>query len=277
MHIREVTLQTSDGLTLRGTHYDASSDSVLLIASALGVKRRYYDAFAQRIAESGRSVVTFDYRGIGDSRPKSLRSFDGTMEEWGRLDITAAIEWVSSELRPKTLAYVGHSCGGQLLGLAPNAPRVDQIIFTSAQSGYWRHWPGSSKYRLGALWVTMPLVASVIGYFPSKVLGLGSEDLPRRVAVEWARWGRHPEYIFGYHDPAPYARITAPLLGWSFVDDTYAPKAAVDALLAHYSSADITRRHTDAPGIGHFGFFRRGKGERLWDEAVTWLAARTVR
>jgi predicted alpha/beta hydrolase len=276
MQVLEFDMRAADGYVLRGSHYDAGGDSVLLIASALGVKRRYYDAFARHIAESGRSLVTFDYRGIGDSRPRSLRKFEGTMAQWGRLDIAAAIEWITTELHPRFLAYLGHSCGGQLLGLAHNASRVDRIIFTSAQSGHWRHWPGVRKYGLGALWLLMPAVAAVAGYFPSRVLGLGSEDLPRHVAAEWARWGRHPEYLFGYNDAAPYERITAPILAYSFADDTYAPKAAVDALLRHYVAAPVTRIHAEEPGIGHFGFFRRGR-ERLWADIVTFLDGATVR
>ena len=270
--MREVEIRATDGYVLRASYYDAGGDSVLLIASALGVKRRYYDAFAQFIASKGRSVVTFDYRGIGDSRPRSLRRFDGTMSEWGRLDITAAIDWITNELRPRTLSYVGHSCGGQLLGLAPNANRVDRIVFSSAQSGYWGHWPGVRKLAIGALWLTMPVIANIAGYFPSRILGLGSEDLPRRVATDGARWGRHRDYLFGFHDPAPFAKITAPILAWSFVDDTYAPKPAVDALLRLYSGANVTRRHADEPGIGHFGFFRRGR-ERLWEDTTAWLDA----
>ncbi|HYC58906.1 MAG TPA: alpha/beta fold hydrolase [Thermoanaerobaculia bacterium] len=274
MQLTEVNVRASDGYVLRANHYDAGGDSVLLIGSALGVKRRYYDAFARFIADRGRSVVTFDYRGIGDSRPTSLRKFDGTMSEWGRLDINAAIDWIANELQPRTLTYVGHSCGGQLLGLAPNADRIDRIVFSSAQSGYWGHWPGARKYAIGALWVTMPVIATIAGYFPSRILGLGSEDLPRRVATDWARWGRHRDYLFGFHDPAPFAKITAPILAWSFVDDSYAPKTAVDALLRFYGRAEVTRRHADEPGIGHFGFFRRGR-ERLWEETVTWLDSRS--
>ncbi len=25
---------------------------------------------------------------------------------------------------------------------------------------------------------------------------MGAENLPRGVALQWARWGRHPDYIF---------------------------------------------------------------------------------
>lgn len=268
MDPRPIQITAADGYVLTGTLYDAASNDALLVAPAMGVKRRFYDAFARHIAERGRSVVTIDYRGIGDSRPSSLRTFGGTMSDWGRLDIAAAIDWIGRELRPSSLAYAGHSAGGQLVGLAANAERIDSMLLVCAQSGHWRHWPGVRAYGLGALWLAMPLISRIVGFFPSKPLGLGSEDLPRGVASEWARFGRHPEYIFRDHDPAPYGRLTAPILAYSFCDDSYGPKSAVDWFVARYSGAPVTRVHVDVPGLGHFGYFRRGKGEPYWDRAV---------
>ena len=264
-------IRAADGFPLHATLYDAQSDRALVIASAMGVKRRYYEPFAQFLAQNGITVLTFDYRGIGDSRPPSLRRFNGTLTEWGTLDIPAAIDWVTRELKPKSLAYAGHSAGGQLAGLAHNIDRVEQLILVCAQSGYWRHWPGVRKWGLGALWVTMPLISRTVGYFPSRVLGLGSEELPREVASEWAKWGRHPHYLFGYHDAVPYSRITAPILAWSFAADTYAPKAAVDYLLRRFGSSQLMHLHVDSGNLGHFDFFRPAKGAALWNDTLEWL------
>ncbi|HUP59233.1 MAG TPA: alpha/beta fold hydrolase [Thermoanaerobaculia bacterium] len=264
-------IRAADDYPLHASLYDANSDRALIVASAMGVKRRYYEPFAQFFAQNGITTLTFDYRGIGDSRPRSLRSFGRTLTEWGTLDIPAAIEWVARELKPKSLAYAGHSAGGQLAGLAHNIDRVEQLIFVCAQSGYWRYWPGMRKWALGALWVTMPKVSRAVGFFPSKLLGLGSEELPREVASEWAKWGRHPHYLFGYHDPAPYARITAPLLAWSFATDTYAPKAAVEDLLRRYRAAQIMHLHVEVGTLGHFDFFRQTKGAALWNDTLEWL------
>ena len=172
------------------------------------------------------------------------------------------------ELRPKSLAYTGHSCGGQLAGAAPNAGGVGHFIFVCAQSGYWRHWPGIRAWGLGALWLVMPPVSRLVGYFPSRVVGLGSEDLPRNVASQWGAWGRHPEYIFADIDPVPYARITAPILAYSFRDDHYAPRPAVAALLEKYRAAPVTHVHREDRGFGHFDFFRKAKGAALWDDVV---------
>lgn len=269
MDVRSIELRAADGRSLAATVYDAGAPDALLIASAMGVKRRYYDAFARFVAERGRNVVTLDYRGIGDSRPRSLRGYEATMHDWATLDIPAAIDWIARELRPGSFAYLGHSAGGQLAGLAPNIDRVDRFVFVAAQSGYWRHWPGVRAYGLGFLWVAMPVISRALGWFPGKML-MGSEDLPRGVASQWAQWGRHPEYLFGYHDPAPYARVTAPLLAYSLRDDHYAPRPAVDALVAKYRGAKVTRVHRE-DDVGHFDAFRRGKGEKLWEEIAAWL------
>ncbi|HEX2059244.1 MAG TPA: alpha/beta fold hydrolase, partial [Thermoanaerobaculia bacterium] len=174
---RTIEICASDGYRLAATLYDADAGEAMLVAPAMGVRRRFYDAFARYLAERGRNVVTIDYRGIGDSRPANLRRFNGTMSDWGRLDIAAAIEWIVRELRPSSLAYAGHSAGGQLVGLASNADRIERMLLVCAQSGHWRHWPGLRAYGLAALWLAMPVISHVVGFFPSKPLGLGSEDL----------------------------------------------------------------------------------------------------
>ena len=258
----------ADGFTLHGTLYEGGPDAIL-IASALGVKRRYYDAFAQSAKQRGFTVLTFDYRGIGESRPRSLRGFDASMHDWGTLDITAAIGMLQGA---RSLTLIGHSAGGQLAGLAENASAIDRLVFVAAQAGYYGNYPGVHRHSIRVIWHAMPFVSRVVGYFPSRALGLGSEDLPRGVATQWATWGRHPKYLFGFEDASRYAAMNVPLLAWSFEGDWYAPPAAVDRLVENYSSARVERRHVPDRRVGHFGFFRRGVGEGLWDETFSWLS-----
>ena len=302
---QHIDIVAADGRTLRGTLYRAVSgvipsavegspatrgergasegdpstalgmthatDRAVLINSAMGVRRRYYDAFAHFLAANGFNVVTFDYRGVGDSRNGSLRTDDASLRDWGLLDIPAAIDWIHRELRPRTLSVVGHSAGGQLVGLAPNAKTLERAVLVASQSGSWRLWPGLRKYGLAALWYTMPLIARAAGYFPSKLLGLGSEDLPRNVATQWAVWGQHRDYLFAFNDTRGYGELRLPILAVSFADDSYAPRLAVEALLERYPAATIDHRHVGPRGIKHFGFFRRGVCEELWADTVTFL------
>jgi predicted alpha/beta hydrolase len=263
-------IRASDGYVLKGTHYEGG-DHAIVIAGAMGVARRFYDGFASHLAANGKSVVTFDYRGIADSKPPSLRKFGGSLSDWGKLDLPAVIDWTLRELKPARISLVGHSCGGQIVGLAPNADVLDRLAFVCAQSGYWRLWPAPRRYALGFLWLVMPAVARTLGFFPSRLFRLGNQDLPREVAAQWATAGRHPDYIFGFHDDAAYRALTAPILAWSFAEDTYAPKPAVEALLRHYASAPIEHRHVDGRRVGHWGFFRKGSDE-LWRETLGHLS-----
>ncbi|MFX7816485.1 alpha/beta fold hydrolase, partial [Acinetobacter baumannii] len=82
--------------------------------------------FASYLAHRGCAVLTYDYRGIGDSRqpamvgynqPKSLVGFKASMSDWAAQDVTAAVRWRRERYHGLPLAYVGHSFGGQALGL----------------------------------------------------------------------------------------------------------------------------------------------------------------
>ena len=94
--------------------------------------RKIYRGFASYLASRGCAVLTYDYRGTGGSRPpagrgyiqpRSLAGFQATMADWatqgrhrgGGLDARA--------LHTLPLLYVGHSFGGQALGLLPNNTR----------------------------------------------------------------------------------------------------------------------------------------------------------
>ncbi len=274
-----LTLPARDGYPLAATlHRSAqTSNNVVLVNSGTGIRRSYYHQFASFLAENNFATLTFDYRGIGESRPQTLRGFSASMRAWAQQDMAGAAQWCARELRPEKFFLVGHSAGGQLVGLAGINHLVHGLVLVAAQSGYWRHWPPLTRYRYAALWHMMPLIAGAWGYLPGK-LGIG-EDLPRGVACEWAKWCRHPEYLFGFshaYELQHYQNFSAPLLAYSFWDDGYAPKRAVEALLREYSSTAITHKHltpstSPSARIGHFGFFREQFRASLWQEVLAWL------
>jgi len=281
--VSELKLPATDGFELAATLYrptgPAASAPAVLINSATGVKRGYYDKYARFLAESGFTTVTFDYRGIGDSRPRSLRGFDARMADWAEKDSAGAIDWIGQNLQPRKLFVVGHSVGGQLFGLTPNNHRVDAMLAVAAQSGYWGMWSGSRKYFMWFLWhALMPGATRLFSYFPSKRLGL-SEDLPAGVARQWAHWGRNPRYIVdeaGEPIRTHFASYRGPIRSYSFEDDIHAPRAGVEDLINCYTAAPKDWQHRspkelDVKAIGHFGFFRDKFRGSLWSETTAWL------
>ena len=274
------TIPASDGFALAASHFPAAGEAAaaVLVVPATGVARRLYDPFARHLAGRGLTVVTWDGRGTGGSRPSSLRGFRATMSDWARLDLAGVLGWARETLSGLPLLAVGHSFGGQSLGLAPGAGALAGAVTVAAQSGWWGHWPRPRRYALTLLWYAgMPLLAHALGYFPSRRLGLG-ENLPRGVALEWARWCRSRDYL---GDWSGHARLAIPMLALGFDDDTFAPPAAVDALHQRYASARLERRQL-APAdlgvarIGHFGFFKPGL-PALWDETADWMAGAAAR
>src|SRR2546423_14016394 len=105
-----------------------------------------------------------------------------TMIDWGTRDAAGVIAWVRQNYTPARLVAVGHSAGGQLVGVAPNHDHVDGVLAIGAQSGYWRLWPVRDRVLMGLIWyVAIPGVTAVLPHFPLRWFGAG-ENLPRGVA-----------------------------------------------------------------------------------------------
>ncbi len=285
---RDVSILAGDGTKLAASLFSPVEGSVaatVVIAPATGVRRRYYAAYARFLARHGFLTLTFDYRGIGDSRPtgtRGLRGFRAAMHEWGELDLSTALGFLSTQAPHVPALLVGHSAGGQLVGRAAFATPLSGMVFVSSQSGYWKCWSGRGRLRMAALWyLAIPALATVLGYLPMRRL-LGGEDLPAGVALEWARWGRHPRYILSHSgrlpDGAPgFDGLTCPLAAFAFTDDDFAPVAAVEALVGFYSGTRSFLRvvrpaDVGAREIGHFGFFREAFQETLWRESLSCLS-----
>ncbi|MEK6975594.1 MAG: alpha/beta fold hydrolase [Candidatus Thermoplasmatota archaeon] len=274
----ELRIRTRDGVGLAGTFRRGTGTDCVVIAGATGVKRQFYGPFARFLVGQGFSVLAFDYRGIGGSRPDQLKGYQARMEDWGTHDLDAALAWAVDVAKPRRLLVVGHSVGGQLLGLADHADLVDAAVFVGSQSGYWGHWPLATRLGIGALWFGLiPGLSPLLGKFPSSKLGLG-EDLPRGVAEQWARWGRDPDYLLRKDAKRreQYAQLRLPLRMISIDGDFYAPHAAVDALAGFYAHAKVERLHlSKGKTTGHFTVFRPGD-PKVWASLASWLAAPTA-
>ena len=95
-----LTLQAPDGYALQALRYPARGPRVghLLVAGATGVPQRHYRRFAEFAAERGLEVWTLDYRGIGLSKPPSLRGFRMDYRDWARLDLAAVVAEAAGDL-----------------------------------------------------------------------------------------------------------------------------------------------------------------------------------
>jgi predicted alpha/beta hydrolase len=251
----------------------------VVIAPATGVRKERYIAFARFLAGRGFSVLTFDYRGIGGSRGEPQQRARFQMRQWGECDVTAALDWCVESWAPRRLGYVGHSIGGQLLGLARNHHLVTRFVAVSAQRGYWPHWQGVPRLLADFFFrAYVPLMAWSVGHVPLPVGDL--DDLPAGVALEWARWWRDRPYSDGDGrslDPR-FHSVTTRILALSFEDDRLlAPKRACDALFRdYYTNAKVRRLHLvpaefGLTALGHSGIFQAPASDVFWSRLARWL------
>jgi predicted alpha/beta hydrolase len=275
-------LTARDGYKLGATLFQpgASNGRAVMIMAATGVPQEYYGKFAAFLAERGFTVLTFDYRGIGRSLHGPVKAVKAGMRDWALLDAAAAFEFLEKNYPTEKILAIGHSFGGQALGLLPRPERITAAFTVGSQSGYWRNWPAplGQAWMFVATHISMPLMPRLFGYFPGSRIGLG-EDLPAGVMIEWASWCRHPRYLVGALGvEREYARFKAPIRLYAFTDDRFGPPRAVEALGALYPNArvevrKVRPREMKVERIGHFGFFREPFRDSLWREARDWLEA----
>src|SRR5207249_4064572 len=226
--------------------------------------------FAGFLAANGVPTLTYDYRGIGKSRPRSLRGFPASVEDWGSKDCAAALEWLASRFPGAKRIVVGHSVGAFVTGCVTNGPMIDRMLLVGAHTGYWRDYAIRTRAGMYVLWhALMPSLTLVLGYFPGRRLHL-LEDLPAGVALEWAN-RRRPEFWWNVKTPDGaidsswrenaldrFRAIRAPTLALCFSDDTFATEPATLRILGLYENCPVTQMvlgPADAGGqkIGHFG------------------------
>ncbi len=272
--IEQITIETSDGFPLIGHlfHPGGAPRAVVTIAGGTGIPQRFYRPYAQYLASAGFLALTWDYRGMGESRG---RRADGGMTTWAA-DADQVLRWMRKRAADAPIVHVGHSFGGQVLGLMPSASKeLASAVLIAAQSGFYGHWPMPSRLRMAAMWHgIVPGLVRVFGEVPSWAMG---EALPADVAREWAEWCRTPGYLTGVvpRERQYFRALHAPILSYAFTDDDYAPGRSIEELLSWYANAPITRRvrspqRLGVRGIGHLGFFRKQHVE-LWNETLDWI------
>lgn len=288
---QSMTISASDGYPLRASAWISNVQSptrpVVIINPATSVHSRYYARFAAFLHANGFDVVTYDYRGIGGSRPKTLRGFDAGWIEWGTLDFEGILRFVAQRFPGQPVQVVAHSVGGFLVGLAESNHLVSRVFTMGAQFAYWKDY--ARHRRLAMLWrwhVVMPALALVFGYFPGKRLGW-LEDTPRGVVHDWT--ARHPRFEDAYrkgrramtpeqrqHLVERFCQVTGETLALSVTDDAFGTIPAIHRLLGYFRNSPA-RHLRIAPGalglseIGHFAFFQSRFEDSLWPIPLAWL------
>jgi len=270
-----VEITCADGVRLQGHFLPAHGGTPglpVLVSPATGVKQQFYLRFANWLAGQGHDVLVFDYRGIGLSLQGPLKRSRATLAEWGQQDQVAALDWLLHRTGSEQGLLLGHSAGGQMIGLLPNHGRVARLVGVSASSGWFRgmRLGFAVKARFG-LRCVVPLGTLIKGYAPTSAVGLG-ENLPAAVARQWGEWCAAGGYATNATRGRPeqdfHAQVRTPITVLHAEDDDIATPATVADLLRTFPSArkqalSVRPASHGLKAIGHIDWFRASH-QALW-------------
>ncbi len=283
-------LKTKDGYVISALQYDLEDEKhiydkpIIVLAGATAVPQRFYQRFAYYAVEVGFTVLTLDYRGVGESAPKTLKGFDMRYLQWATEDLAALVTHAQRVRdvtnRHRSILLVGHSFGGHALGLLPNIELIDGAYMFGVGAG-WHGWmPYTEGLKVQFLWhVLAPILVRIYGYLPWNKLGLG-EDLPINVYHDWKHWCQFPHYFFDDpempHVADLFARFDKPLVALNAVDDKWAQPASRDAFFKGYRNAklqtfDLLPKDFGLKTVDHMGYFKKSSQE-IWRGILDWGA-----
>jgi len=278
---KPIELHAADGLKLTGYHFaNENPRAAILVCSATAVTQRFYFPFARWLSIQGYSVLTLDYRGIGESLgAPSVKESRARKQDWGELDMPAALSWLQQTYPNKPKHLIGHSAGGLLFGLMPNYRDLASVVSIGCSIGYVNEAAMPDRLVASALLnVYFPVATKLFGYLPAKTLGWG-EDLPPGVALQWAEWCTNRGYVsnaFGKDIKKHYYNdLQLPMLVMNMKDDPFATVSNVDAMNELFPNATMEKLWLDPKQygletVGHMGFFRP-KNDVLWPKVTEWL------
>ncbi|MCP4441429.1 MAG: alpha/beta fold hydrolase [Aureispira sp.] len=279
-----IYIPTDDCLQLESSLYSNNRQTslpkgIILLNAGTCIKRQFYHTFCEELTAFGYDVLSYDYRGVGGSRPDRLKKYKASIVDWGQLDIKAVIDWATKHYPSKKRYLIAHSMGGQVMGLAPNLNQLDKIVTVASSYGNWRNYTGSFKYKTALLWYTLiPIMTKFYGYMPAQKFGMG-ENWPKGVTKNWWQWSKtnipHSQLMEKHKIAHYYKEVTTPIRAYFLNDDNLATHKTIPQYQTDFSNValdiqQISPKDYGLERLGHFGFFFP-KSRQLWEETIDWF------
>lgn len=272
--MEKLILTTNDHVPIIAHLFPPESDNgkILLINSATGVKQHVYFSFAKYFAEKGFTVITYDYRGIGLSKPEQMKGFEASMRIWGSEDFKALTQYIRTRFPTYEKYCLGHSVGALILGMNEDSKMFEEFVFVGTQNAFVGNlkWKTKIEAYLG-FGIAQPLTTQLLGYFPSEWFGLG-ESLPKNCAYDWRTLILNKKSTNGLLEKIDdYSKdLTQKVFVIRAEDDAWLTEKGVKSLLNDtYPNLKPTYRlvrvsESEKGEIGHVNFFR-SYNKKLWN------------
>jgi predicted alpha/beta hydrolase len=274
----KIRIQCTDGVSLAALLLlPQHPKSIVQFNSATATPKEFYLPFAHYLAENDFIVLLFDYRGICESTPEGgLKNCSYEYTDWATKDVPAVLDYLTLRFPSLSVFVVGHSVGGQMIGLVPNLYKISGMVTIASSSGYWGFMP--FIYRLQTHFffeIVRPITHLLYGFTAAKKLKI-MENLPPKITNQWRKWCSVEDYFFDkkyFHtieEISHFDKIPFPIQLFWLTDDAIAGKRNVESFWKHVKSTEgitlteINPTEVGLKEIGHFGFFRKKYKAELW-------------
>jgi len=275
----KVQIISKDGVKLAGILLKpVHPKAVIQINSATAVLKEFYSSFALYLMENHFAVLYYDYYGIGESKPESgLKDVNFKYTDWAKKDMASGIDFCKKEFPNFPLLILGHSVGGQMIGLVPNTNgNVKGMVTVNTSSGYGGNMKLKNRLRNFYFFeIIRPISLALFGYGKLKKLGI-MEDIPKNIYNDWREWCSVSDYFFDKKYSSSiegiegFQNINFPVEVFTATDDDIATEKNLRAFWKHVKSTAGINFHWLNPKdfglkeIGHFSLFRKKHKETLW-------------
>lgn len=271
----KITVQENDSLA--ATFFAANAETKLnrsvIVGPAAAVSQTYYQGFCEYLADAGFDVMSFDFRGVGQSKTRHIREYrDIGFLAYAEYDYPEVVNTMLEKFPDQKLFIVGHSVGGWMPALTKISGKIDGLITVAALSGYWRLIAKPDRYLHWLAWYFIaPVAIKIYGYWPGWA-GMKA-DTSAALGLDFAHWAKKPGFVFD--EPRINAtehanRFLGHLHLFQIADDSWGTPDAVKAVHDRYPNSKsrtievVEPKKFGIPFIGHFNFFRSAHRDTLW-------------
>jgi predicted alpha/beta hydrolase len=279
-------LRTKDGTSLACTLHEPEGKAFgqLILAHAMFARQSAFvrpGGLAERFRARGWRVLTFDFRGHGQSGTAASKGGTWSYDDLVREDLPAVVEALRARRKRGPIVVLGHSLGGHVALAAQGSGRLRADAFVTVGCNLWlRELATSRALRLieAASLELFLRVAVRRGYFPARALRLGSDDealpyvrdLHRFANQGWRSADGRDDYL------ANLGRVDVPVYAIASTGDRLNARPervrAFHALCCGPTEVDVVRRSDDGSAApDHAGLVTSTGAYAAFDRAEAFL------
>ncbi len=223
--VEELEIRTEDGVALRGRLLapEGKARGTVVMAHAMFARQGAFfrpagEGVADLFALRGWRVVTFDFRGHGESGPgKAAEGARWSYDDLVRLDLPAVVASARARSGRAPVAVLGHSLGGHVALAAQGTGRMHADALVGVAANVWLRELERSALVWALKMATLRAFEETTrrrGYFPARALRQGSDDEAEDYVADLVRFAREGAWRSrdGKDDYlAALARVTVPV------------------------------------------------------------------